>query len=104
MRSIGGKIRALFCLLGILAAEAQQTPPNNPPVRFQTSTQLVVETVSVTDKSGKPIEGLTARDFTITEDGVPQVISFCEYQKMQETAPAVAATPQPAPDNPVPAV
>jgi VWFA-related protein len=54
------------------------------------NTQLVVETVSVTDKSGKPVEGLTAKDFVVTEDGVVQTVSFCEYQKMQETAPVAA--------------
>src|SRR5450432_2946069 len=94
-------------LLWLMAAGAQQPPPApaNGTVKFQSSTQLVIETVSVTDKSGKPIEGLTARDFTITEDGVAQTISFCEFQKMQETAPAalppapVAAAAQPGPDN-----
>ena len=49
------------------------------------STQLVVETVGVKDKKGNPIEGLTAKDFTVTEDGVPQEISFCEHQELPET-------------------
>lgn len=102
---------ATAILLWLMAAAAQQNPqaPANGTVKFQTSTQLVVETVSVTDKNGNPIEGLTAKDFTITEDGVAQTISFCEFQKMQETAPAapVAAAPpavaaQPAQDNKVP--
>ena len=56
-------------------------------VKFQANTQLVVETVTVKDKNGKPVEGLTAKDFTITEDGVPQTISFCEFQKLEEVAP-----------------
>ena len=28
------------------------------------------------------VEGLTAKDFTVTEDGVPQTINFFEYQKL----------------------
>ena len=49
---------------------------------FRTGTRLVVETVSVKDKDGKPIEGLTAKDFTLTEDGEPQTISFVEFQRL----------------------
>jgi VWFA-related protein len=67
------------------------------PVKITVNTQLVVETVSVTDKNGKPIEGLTAKDFVVTEDGVVQTVSFCEYQKMQEAAPVAAPAPAPAP-------
>ena len=63
------------------------------PVKITVNTQLVVETVSVTDKNGKAIEGLTAKDFVVTEDGVAQTVSFCEYQKMQEAAPVAAPAP-----------
>jgi VWFA-related protein len=52
--------------------------------KFQSSTQLVVEAVSIKDKDGKPVEGLTAQDFTITEDGKPQTVSFCEFQKLSD--------------------
>ena len=38
--------------------------------------QLVVEAVVVKDKQGNPIRGLTAKDFTVTEDGVPQTIKL----------------------------
>jgi len=75
--------------LGLLAAQA--------PVKITVNTQLVVETVSVTDKNGKPVEGLTAKDFVVTEDGVVQTVSFCEYQKMQEAAPVAPVAPAPAP-------
>src|SRR5581483_12052279 len=90
-------------LLLALAAHAQQigqnsTTPNNGAATFQTSTQLVVETVSVKDKSGNPVEGLTAKDFTITEDGAPQAIRFFEYQKLpsepaENEAPPATAIP-----------
>ncbi len=61
---------------------------------FKSSTQLVVETVVVKDKSGKFIDGLTAKDFTITEDGAPQTIRFFELQKLPETpGPPIASAP-----------
>ncbi len=72
-----------------LTALAQQigqnaATPSTGPATFSTSTQLVVEQVSVKDKSGKPVEGLTAQDFTVTEDGVPQTIRVFEFQKLAE--------------------
>jgi VWFA-related protein len=98
----------LICF-GLLAQQTQQ-PPQQPPqpatqqssqpaadsgAKFETTAQLVVEDVSVTDKNGKPIEGLTAKDFTITEDGVPQTIKFCEPQKLLDTAapPPISTAP-----------
>jgi VWFA-related protein len=64
-----------------LSAEQQQPT-------FRTATHLVVQTVSVKDKDGKPIKGLTARDFIVTEDGQPQEIAFVEYQALDVTPPA----------------
>jgi VWFA-related protein len=59
------------------------------PYTLEVKSQLVVETVVVKDKQGKPIKGLTANDFTLTEDGAPQTIKFCEFQSLP-------ATPKPA--------
>jgi VWFA-related protein len=67
--------------LAILIAQQAQQPT------FRTSTHLIVQTVSVKDKTGKPIEGLTARDFVVTENGQPQEIAFVEYQPL-DSAPA----------------
>jgi VWFA-related protein len=87
-------------------AGAQQpagAPAQNAPagaadtVTFKTSTQLVIETVGVKDKSGKPIEGLTAKDFIVTEDGAPQTIAFFEYQKLPEAPAEVILTDAPPP-------
>jgi VWFA-related protein len=51
-----------------------------------------MEAVSVKDKNGKPIEGLTAKDFIVTEDNVPQTITFCDFQKMEDNVlPTIAA-------------
>jgi hypothetical protein len=86
---------ALVCV-SLLAQQQPQQPTQQPPdAKFETTAQLVVLDVNVTDKSGKPIEGLTAKDFTVAEDGVPQTIKFCEPQKMLDTAtpPQVSAAP-----------
>jgi VWFA-related protein len=48
--------------------------------------QLVVEAVVVKDKQEKPIHGLTANDFTVTEDNVPQTIKFFEHQDLAANA------------------
>ncbi len=76
-----------FSLLAFVAAAqqiGQNTPVGNPgSITFQAGTQLVVETVAVRDKRGNPVEGLSPKDFTVTEDGVPQAIQFLEYQNLQ---------------------
>jgi VWFA-related protein len=81
---------AATILILVTVGQTQQIGQNAPTDRNQdfkikVSTQLVVETVVALDKQGKPMEGLTANDFTVTEDGVPQKISFCERQQFPET-------------------
>jgi len=87
------------CLLVTLIVGAQQAPAPPAPagapadqVIFRTSSQLVIETVGVKGKNGMPVEGLTAKDFIVTEDGVAQTISVFEYQKL----PEVPSAPLPA--------
>src|SRR5215470_11626974 len=58
----------------------QQSTAQTPT--FRTTTRLIVRTGTVKDKNGNPIEGLTAKDFIVTEDGEPQTIAFVEYQKL----------------------
>jgi hypothetical protein len=85
-----------FCLA--TAGAQQQTPPpqQQQPFTIQVDTQLVVETVIVKDRDGKNIEGLTEKDFTVTEDNVPQTISVFQFQKLVDT-PAPAPTAATAP-------
>jgi VWFA-related protein len=73
----------LLVMCAVVLAHAQQT--------FRAATHLIVQTVSVKDKNGRPILGLTARDFAVTENGQPQEIAFVEYQAL-DAAPASSVT------------
>jgi VWFA-related protein len=98
-RSMTWMLIALLLLIAAARATAQQigqnTSSNGSGVYTLTAkAQLVVETVVVKDKQGKFIPGLTAKDFTITEDGAPQTIRFCEHQDLAaEQAPVAPAAP-----------
>jgi VWFA-related protein len=82
----------------------QPTPLNSPGTNaaggggvatFSTSTQLVMEEVTVLDKGGKPIEGLTKKDFTLTEDGVAQEIAFFDDEQLPANpAPQLQTRPE----------
>ena len=83
-------LAAALCVCA-LPVRAQLNGSNKPAggssdvTTISVVSRLVIETVTVKDKAGKPIDGLTAKDFTITEDGVPQKISFAEHQNLPET-------------------
>jgi VWFA-related protein len=85
-------------MLATLSAGAQQIGQNAPVgntgvVTLSVRSQIVIETVVVKDKKGNPIDGLTAKDFTLTEDGVPQTIRYCERQTMPSALSDVPLKP-----------
>lgn len=82
---------------GLLAQQASQ-------LTFRSAVTLIVQPVTVKDRRGRPIERLTAKDFVLTEDGVPQEIAFCEYQRLDAPpGSAVSVEPSPAATTAVPA-
>src|SRR5215469_6922608 len=93
----GALISVIAVLLSAAIAYSQQPTrsvqiPASGTARFGATTQLVVEDVIVRGKDGKPLTGLKASDFTITEDGKPQKISVFEFQKLEEQpSPTIAA-------------
>ncbi len=62
--------------LAVGLAAASHAAQQSVPV-FASETALVNVAVTVEDQHGKPIDGLTARDFVVTEDGRPQRLDVC---------------------------
>ena len=65
----------------VVAAQESQEPP-----KFPSQIEQVTVDAVVTDKKGVPITGLTAADFTVLEDGVPQTIANFEAVQLPATA------------------
>jgi Ca-activated chloride channel homolog len=64
------------CFLMVAAAQAAQAQI------FRSSVDIVGLTVTVTDARGQEITGLTAEDFAVYEDGVPQQVSLFGGEKV----------------------
>jgi hypothetical protein len=82
--------RSLLPVVTIALAAAASPAAQDAPT-FRAATRLVVQTVTVTDRAGNPIEGLTAADFLVTEDGIAQEIAFLEYRRLRGEAGAARA-------------
>ena len=101
-------LRSFKCLPGpaftalafatVAAAQTQHQPRRHtqhpPPAQsgvatLRAGTQLVVVDVVVTDKNQKPVHGLKASDFTLTEENVPQPSSTSK-----STPPSLPPTPR----------
>jgi Ca-activated chloride channel family protein len=64
----------LLCLLPVVAPRADQVPK---PVTFQTNAEVVLVPFAVSDRNGRTVKGLDARNFTVLDDGEPQrIVSF----------------------------
>jgi VWFA-related protein len=90
---------AIVLVTATALAAAQQIGQNkssdgSQPYTVSVKSQLVVETVVAKDKQGNFIQGLTAKDFVLTEDTTPQTIRFVEHQALtQNAAPVPKAAP-----------
>ena len=68
-------LSAVSLAAGLAAASPAAAQPVQPV--FSAETWLVNVAVTVEDAQGRPIDGLTARDFVVTEDGRRQKIEMC---------------------------
>jgi VWFA-related protein len=88
---------AVAALLLALTPGAAQTPTSSQtdqqiPV-FRSATHLVQVNILVHDSHGRPVDDLKKEDFSITEQGKPQQISFFTMTSADRSAPP--ATPLP---------
>lgn len=81
-------MRWIAVMIACCLAPAQGQPT------FRSSVRLIVQPVTVKDRAGNPVRGLTAADFVVTEDGREQQIAFVEYEEL-ESPPDGRAVPRP---------
>lgn len=88
---------AITFLLVSFGAKAQQpfgqSSTTQQPFVLTVNSDLVLTNVVVRDKkTGAVVRGLTAKDFTILENGKPQHISSFDFESVDEAAPLNEAT------------
>jgi VWFA-related protein len=93
-----------FCALaagpGLTRPAGSQAPPSQPS--FPAAIDQVVVDVVVTDREGRPVTGLAASDFLLSEDGVAQAIaSFEAFTAREVPEPEPTDSPQRVSANPV---
>lgn len=81
MKYLAAAITVSALLSASVSLPAQSAPPQDPQQKttFKSSVDLVPVDVSVVDRDGRPVEGLTAADFTLTVDGKPRRIASAEF-------------------------
>jgi VWFA-related protein len=85
----------------LAAGPTPQTPPppgspQLPRPTFTTGVSLVTADVTVVDRDGRPVTGLSAADFVVKVDGSPRDIvtaQFVDLQRLEPTAGAKDAAP-----------
>src|SRR5205823_6308202 len=69
--------------LALLFQQAAPPPvPQDQPLVFRATTRLVQVNVVVHGKDGKPVADLKKEDFTVTEKGKPQTLSFFSVESL----------------------
>lgn len=88
------RISGMFFVVALLMPAAwPQQPQSNSTITFKVNSEIVLTNVVVRDKrTGHLVQGLTAKDFSISEDGKPQRISSFDYENVDEAVSLNEAT------------
>jgi hypothetical protein len=87
--------------LGASLAAGQGQPPGaagQRPPTFKSAIELIAVDVSVVDRSGQPVAGLTAGQFEVSVDGQPRRVAtatFLDYRSATAVQAAQQASPAP---------
>ena len=91
-------VRTLGVLLGLSIVVRAQNP-QAPETTFRARVDLIQVDVSVLDSDRRPVSGLTAADFILTEDGRPRpIVSFTAVHVPPPVAPSEGWVADIAPD------
>lgn len=96
LRTSLGMVMLLGTGMSVCCAQTvgtNQQPGQNGNFTLTLNSQLVVETVVVKDKNGHFVPGLSAKDFRVEEDGVPQTIRIFEHQALQAQSQPLPVKP-----------
>ena len=99
-------VAALFASSGLSTRllSAQQGAQSSPPAQGPNTGELVIKStvnrvvldVVVTDSEGKPVHGLTEKDFSVVEDGRPQQILSFDVHSLDSASDFAKLPPMPA--------
>jgi len=76
IRLLHKRLLAVTIVIGSLAGTAVPVFTQSASAVFRASTDVVLLHVTVTGRAGRHVEDLTAEDFVVLEDGVPQQVSM----------------------------
>ncbi|HLK32098.1 MAG TPA: hypothetical protein VKT29_03350, partial [Terriglobales bacterium] len=80
---IGGRPLVILLCAALLAAQVPAQTARPPQYTFRTFSELVLVNVTVRDRKGNPVRGLTANDFTVLEDGKPQHVASFDVENTE---------------------
>ena len=90
--AVGSGIYLLACLVLTAVPGFPKTPQSSPqkdnekhPYKISVNVDLVVLPVTVRDRRGNAVPGLTQEDFQVYEDGVPQKVQYFGHEDVPVT-------------------